>query len=163
MIWGCVYVVAMMGAVKETMATSLTSCHPPCLITRSTFLPIFLLSVSHLLFFLLLCLSGMLAQPSSVGGGPHIPRTRSAGGKKGEEDVWFTKHMRTHTSPLPPRKKILSEASCSRVRRLAYNMMLCQSKHAPWGDFSKSPVTLRNKLKQIFTTLWKSSKLSWKI
>lgn len=42
---------------------------------------VFLCLLHFSLFFFFICQSGMLARPSSVGGGPHIPCSRSAGGK----------------------------------------------------------------------------------
>lgn len=48
-----------------------------------------------LLFFLFFCLSGMLAQPSSVGGRAHIPPSRSSGGKRGGGCLDLRAH--THT------------------------------------------------------------------
>lgn len=92
----------------------------------------------------------MLARPSSVGGGPHIPCSRSAGGKGDGEKreggkgwgVWFTKHVHTHTSNNPPR--ILSEASCSPVR--SYNTPHCESVRIPTRQtFPKDPSVKKKK------------------
>lgn len=74
--------------------------------------------------------SGMLARPSSVGGGPHIPPCRSTTGgggrNKGDGGRLVTQNTHTHTSHTPPR--ILSEASCSSASRVSHNTALCESK-----------------------------------
>jgi len=111
---------------------------------------IFFFSLRPLFFLLLLfhffCLSGMLAQPSSVGGGPHIPPSRSAGGKGGRvcasvcvfckpDDPPPHTHTHTHTHLThlahPPPQRILSEASCSPVRRVSHNTPHCKNIYAP--------------------------------
>lgn len=52
--------------------------------------------------------------------------------------------MHAHTSHTPPR--ILSEASCSPVRRLSHNTAHCEHVHAPQGR----PQNTGNHLKQFF-------------
>lgn len=66
--------------------------YPPSL----TVLLSFSLHPPFLRLFLFLCWSGMLALRSSVWGRPHIPPSRSVGGRR-VGDVCFTQRTHTHT------------------------------------------------------------------
>lgn len=104
--------------------------------------------------------SGMLAQPSSVGGGPHIPHSRSAGGKGGGGCLVYKTHTHIHTRTLSPHtpRTLPQESSLKPAAALSEELVTIQhivrTYTLPEASFSKTadPFFLHIKLKTIFST-----------